>query len=118
MISQISLLIMLDVLRFVIFDFLFSLLWRFLKYLVFFYLLNLNFYFKDDKFVFEHPDCLSIFKKALDNIAAKFSSTSTSVRFPNSMSDLPSLNQIAVTGTPVITQQMLNQAFAFALGIF
>ncbi|KAF7638628.1 PIP49_C domain-containing protein [Meloidogyne graminicola] len=62
--------------------------------------LLIQFVMKDDKFVFEHPDCLSIFKKALDNIAAKFSSTSTSVRFPNSMSDLPSLNQIAVTGTP------------------
>ena len=74
---------------------------------------------KNDDFAYKHPDCLSVFKKALDNVSAKFSSTSTSVRFPSALMGgdlaMPMQNNPS-TGTQLITQQMLSQAFAVALG--
>ncbi|KAL7075951.1 hypothetical protein ACQ4LE_004436 [Meloidogyne hapla] len=81
--------------------------------------LLIQFIMKNNEFAHEHPDCLSVFKKALDSVSSKFSSTSTSVRFPNSLLGgditMPMQNNSAA-GTPLITQQMLSQAFAVALG--
>uniref|UniRef100_A0A915M969 UBA domain-containing protein n=1 Tax=Meloidogyne javanica TaxID=6303 RepID=A0A915M969_MELJA len=81
--------------------------------------LLIQFILKNDDFAYKHPDCLSVFKKALDNVSAKFSSTSTSVRFPSALMGgdlaMPMQNNPS-TGTQLITQQMLSQAFAVALG--
>jgi hypothetical protein len=81
-------------------------------------------FFKSDKFAYEHPHCLQVFKKALDKISNKYSSNSPFIRFgpdmagPSHLRQNPRNNQTAdaTPSQPLITPQQLSNALAIALG--
>lgn len=80
-------------------------------------------FFQDDRFFHEHPNCLHIFKKALDIVYDKYMPSSfdsfSGALSSTSTTSQPSINSAArgnVNNQPVITQQMLTEAMAMAFG--